>query len=79
MAGLEELFPNGGLFGTGFKMWGFNGTARVLIEYSKQARYKGLLLEPVDEKADRYGFVYATSRNGRVPYDPIRNASAYQK
>ncbi len=79
MAGLEELFPNGGLFGTGFKMWGFNGTARVLIEYSKQARYKGLLLEPVDEKNDRYGFVYATSRNGRVPYDPIRNASAYQK
>ncbi len=29
MAGLDELYPNGGLFGTGFKMWGFNGTARV--------------------------------------------------
>ena len=38
MAGLDELFPNGGLFGTGFKMWGFNGTARVLIEYTKKAR-----------------------------------------
>ena len=31
MAGLDELFPNGGLFGTGFMMWGFNGTTRVLI------------------------------------------------
>jgi hypothetical protein len=38
-----------------------------------------LLLEPVDEKMIVTGFVYATSRNGRVPYDPIRNASAYQK
>jgi hypothetical protein len=79
MAGLDELFPNGGLFGTGFKMWGFNGTARVLIEYTKKARYKGLLLEPVDEKKDRYGFVYAPTRNGRVPYDPVRNASAYRR
>jgi hypothetical protein len=78
MAGLEELYPNGGLFGTGFKMWGFNGTARVLIEYSNRARYKGLLLEPVDEKNDRYGFVYASSRNGDIPYNPLRNASAYQ-
>ena len=79
MAGLEELFPNGGLFGTGFKMWGFNGTARVLIEYSEKARYKGLLLEPVDVKRDRYGFVYAPTRNGPVPYDPVRNASAYRR
>jgi hypothetical protein len=79
MAGLEELYPNGGLFGTGFKMWGFNGTARVLIEYSHRARYKGLLLEPVDEKNDRYGFVYATSRDGKIPYNPLRNASAYQQ
>jgi hypothetical protein len=78
MAGLDELFPNGGLFGTGFKMWGFNGTARVLIEYKKRARYKGLLLEPVDEKKDRYGFVYAP-RKGVVPYDPVRNASAYRR
>ncbi len=58
-------------------MWGFNGTARVLIEYTKRARYKGLLLEPVDVKNDRYGFVYAPSREDRVPYVPIRNASAY--
>lgn len=79
MAGLDQLFPNGGLFGTGFKMWGFNGTARVLIEYTKKARYKGLLLEPVDVKRDRYGFAYAPQRNGRVPYHPIRNSSAYYK
>jgi hypothetical protein len=79
MAGLDHLFPNGGLFGTGFMMWGFNGTARVLIEYSEKARYKGLLLEPVDVKRDRYGFVYAPTRNGPVPYDPVRNASAYRR
>ena len=79
MAGLDELFPNGGLFGTGFKMWGFNGTARVLIEYTEKARNKGLLLEPVDAKRDRYGFVYAPTRNGRVPYDPLGSASAYQR
>src|SRR5258707_3760431 len=32
MANLEELYPNGGFLGTGFRMWGINGTARVLIE-----------------------------------------------
>jgi hypothetical protein len=79
MAGLEKLFPNGGLFGTGFKMWGFNGTARVLIEYNERAREKGLLLEPMDIKGDRYGFVFAPTRHGRVPYDPIKDASAYRK
>ncbi len=79
MAGLDEPFPNGGLFGTGFKMWGFNGTARVLIEYTERASYKGLLLEPVDVKNDRCGFVYAPTRNGSVPYDPVRNASAYRR
>jgi hypothetical protein len=79
MAGLDELFPNGGIFGTGFMMWGFNGTARVLIEYTEKARYKGLLLEPVDVKKDRYGFVYAPTRNGRVPYDPLRTAFAYHR
>ena len=79
MAGLEELYPNGGLFGTGFKMWGFNGTARVLIEYTQKMSNKGLLLEPVDVKKDRYGFVYAPVRNGRVPYNPTRNASAYRR
>jgi len=77
MAGLEQLYPNGGLFGSGFKMWGFNGTARVLIEYSHRARYKGLLLDPVDEKKDRYGFVYGPSRGGRVLYNPLKNASVY--
>ena len=79
MAGLDELFPNGGLFGTGFKMWGFNGTARVLIEYTEKAQNKALLLEPVDVKRDRYGFVYAPTRDGRVPYDPLRTASAYHR
>lgn len=79
MAGLDELFPNGGLFGTGFKMWGFNGTARVLIEYTEKASNKHLLLEPVNVKKDRFGFVYAPTRNGDVPYDPVRNASAYQR
>jgi len=79
MAGLEELYPNGGLFGTGFKMWGFNGTARVLIEYSKKESNNGLLLDPVDVKKDRYGFVYAPTRNGPVPYNPLKNASAYQR
>jgi hypothetical protein len=79
MAGLDELFPNGGLFGTGFMMWGFNGTARVLIEYTEKATNKHLLLEPVDLKKDRYGFVYAPTRNGDVPYNPLRNSSAYQR
>ena len=79
MAGLDHLFPNGGIFGTGFKMWGLNRTARVLIEYRERAGEKGLLLEPVDVKNDRYGFVYAPTRNGVVPYDPVRNASAYRR
>ncbi len=74
MAGLDELFPSGGLFGTGFKMWGFNGTARVLMEYTEKATNKHLLLEPVDIKKDRYGFVYAPARNGDVPYNPLKNA-----
>jgi hypothetical protein len=79
MAGLDELFPSGGLFGTGFMMWGFNGTARVLKEYTEKATNKHLLLEPVDIKKDRYGFVYAPTRNGDVPYDPVRNSSAYHR
>jgi len=85
MAGLEELYPNGGLFGTGFKMWGLNGTRRVLIEYTRVARNKGLLLDPVDIKNDLYGFVYAPSGqhrfgetgNSRDLYNPFQNASAY--
>jgi hypothetical protein len=77
MSGLAELYPNGGIFGTGFKMWGIKGTARVLIEYKAKASNKGLLLEPVDEKKDRFGFVYAPSRDSRDVYDPFKSASAY--
>jgi hypothetical protein len=79
MAGLDELFPNGGLFGTGFKMWGLNGTARVLIEYTTKAGNKGLLLDRVDIKRDRYGFVYAPSRDDLRIYNPFRQASAYRR
>jgi len=79
MAGLEELFPNGGLFGTGFKMWGLNGTARVLIEYKARATKQGLLLDPVDVKNDRYGFVYASSLTAQDIYNPFKRASAYWK
>jgi hypothetical protein len=79
MAGLDQLFPNGGLFGTGFKMWGINGTTRVLIEYTSKATRKHLLLEPVDTKKDRYGFVYSSDRSGRGAYDPFKAASAYRR
>ena len=79
MANLEELYPNGGFLGTGFRMWGINGTARVLIEYTKAARNKGLLLEPVDIKKDLYGFAYAPERNSHGLYDPFPNASAYRQ
>jgi hypothetical protein len=79
MANLEQPYPNGGFLGSGFKMWGINGTARVLIEYTKAARDKGLLLEPVDIKKDVYGFVYAPEQNSRGLYDPFPNASAYHQ
>jgi hypothetical protein len=79
IAGLEELYPNGGFLGTGFRMWGINGTARVLIEYTKAVRNRGLILEPVDIKRDLYGFVYAPARNSRGVYNPFRNASAYYR
>ena len=79
MQGLDDLFPKGGFLGSGIKMWGFNGTARVLIEYSERATTKQLLLEPVDVKKDRYGFVYAPTRNGEIPYDPLKEASAYRR
>jgi hypothetical protein len=79
IAGLEELYPNGGFLGTGFRMWGINGTARVLIEYNKKVRNKGLLLEPVDIKKVLYGFVYAPERNSRGLYNPFPNASAYHQ
>ena len=79
MAGLDELYPNGGLFGTGFMMWGFNGTARVLIEYTEKASNKGLLLELVDVKKDRSVFVYAPTAGGPVPYNPAESAAAYHR
>jgi hypothetical protein len=77
MAGLDEIYPKGGLLNSGLKMWGFNGTARVLIEYNGKDHFKKLLLDPVDVKKDRYGFVYAPTLNGPVPYDPLEVASAY--
>jgi len=79
MANLEQLYPNGGFLGSGFRMWGINGTARVLIEYTKAARDKGLLLQPVDIKKDLYGFVYAPERSSRCLYNPFPNASAYHQ
>jgi hypothetical protein len=79
MVNLYELYPNGGLFGTGFMMWGIDGTARVLIEYTHVARDKGLILEPVDIKKDLYGFVYAPERHSWGVYNPFRNASAYHE
>ena len=44
MSSLDKLYPNGGVFGIGFKMWDFNGTARVLIEYTQKTSNKELLL-----------------------------------
>ena len=80
MAGIYELYPNGGLFGTGFKMWGINGTARVLLEYSDRNNKseKKLLLEPVDEKKDRFGFVYAPTQDAKY-YNPFDKSSAYRR
>lgn len=79
MAGLYELYPNGGLFGTGFKIWGFDGTGQVLKEYRDKSVAKGYLLEPVDVKNDRYGFVYAPAPDGRRIYNPLKVASAYKR
>src|SRR6516225_5761487 len=79
MAGLEELYPNGGLFGSGFKMWGINGTKRVLIEYTKKINNRGLLLDPVNIDKDLYGFVYAPEPNSDDLYNPFPNASAYHQ
>jgi hypothetical protein len=79
MANLQELYPNGGFLGTGFRMWGINGTARVLIEYTKSTRNLGLLLEPVEIKKDLYGFVYAPAQNSGGLYNPFPNASAYHE
>jgi hypothetical protein len=79
MGGPVEPGSDGGFLGTGFRIWGINATARVLIEYAKKGRNKGLLLEAVDIKKDLYGFVYAPERNSRSFYDPFPNASAYHQ
>jgi len=76
MEELDDLYPDGGFLETGFRIWGINGTARVLIEYTNEVSNQGLLLEPIDIKKDLYGFVYAPERNSRDLYDPFPNASA---
>ena len=77
MAGLDDLFPDGGFLDSGIKMWGLNGTKQVLREYTTKANNKGLLLEPVDIENDVIGFVYAPSRNAGRIYNPFKSASAY--
>src|SRR5260221_1165838 len=79
MAGPVEPDSDGGFLGTGFRMWGINATARILIEYTKNDGNKILLLEPVDIKKDLYGFVYVPERNSRGLYDPFPNAAAYHQ
>ena len=76
MAGPVEPDSDGGFLGTGFRMWGINATARILIEYTKSPGNKILLLEPVDIKKDLYGFAYVPERNSRGLYDPFPNAAA---
>jgi hypothetical protein len=77
MEGLDQPFPAGGFLETGFRMWGIDGTARVLIEYTEAVRDRGLILEAVDIKKDLYGFVYAPKKDSCGVYNPFRNASAY--
>ena len=79
MEGLDHPYPAGGFLDTGFLMWGIDGTARVLIEYTNAVRDRGMILEPVDYKKDLYGFVYAPKRKSCGVYNPFRNASAYQE
>src|SRR3954469_21977068 len=79
MASLDELFPKGGVFNSGFKIWGFSGTERVLLEYTKKPQFRALFLQPVDLKKDRTVWVYAPSPQGKVPYNPARYAMAYHR
>lgn len=79
MEDLNDSFPDGGIFDTGFKIWGINGTARALAQYTKKPQFKEFFLEPVDEKHDRYGFVYAPTRDDHRFYDPFKSASAYYR
>jgi hypothetical protein len=75
----KNFTANGGFLGTGFRMWGINATARVLIEYTNEVSNKELLLDPIDTKKDLYGFAYAPERNSRALYDPFTNAAAYHQ
>lgn len=80
LTSIEEPAPMGGLLNTGFKMWGLNGTKRVLLEYKKRATRDHVLLEPIHEKRDVYGFVYRSADGDRRGiYNPFRNASVYQR
>ena len=80
VASLDEPFPNGGAFGTGFNMWGLNGTHRVLLEYTTRERNRALLKDPVDVDADLYGFVYTPAPGESRIYNPFEHgASAYRK
>lgn len=80
MAGLDELFPDGGFLDTGFRVWGLNGTKQVLREYTTKANRKQLLLQPVDIDHDVVGFVYAPERNAKNIFNPFTtSASAYHR
>ena len=81
IVGLEELYPNGGFLGTGFRMWGINGTARVLSEYTKAVRNRALILKrwilkeiSTDACMRRRGIAAGFT----IP-NPFRNASAYYR
>jgi len=73
----KNFIPNGGFLGTGFRMWGINGTARVLIEYTKAVRDKGPAPRAGRYQERSLRIVYAPERNSRGLYDPFPNASAY--
>ena len=76
---LNAFFPDGGIFDTGFRVWGINGTARALAEYTRNPQFREFFLEPVDERHGRYGFVYAPTRDDHRFYDPFKSASAYHR
>jgi hypothetical protein len=80
LTSIEEPFPMGGLLNTGLNMWGLNGTKRVLLEYKKRATRDRVLLEPINEKRDVYGFIYRSATGGQSGlYNPFKNASVYEK
>jgi hypothetical protein len=79
MEDLNDLFPDGGIFDTGFNVWGINGTARALAEYTKKSQFREFFLEPVNERHGRYGFVYVLTRNDHRFYDPFKRSSVYHR